>query len=170
MTNRKRSRKRNANFAAIPVSAALTLSTLADATLLSQVLVGTLAEDLWAIAAHLTWAIRGQTVGEGPLFVGVADGDLTDAEIEEKIELVYVDPADRIAVERAGRAVRNAGAFPSIAIDEVIQDGKVIKTKMNFMEGNGKTIKFWVYNRSGAALTGGALIQVFGYVYGNWKR
>ncbi len=165
MVKRKKSRK---GFVAIPVSGAITLSTLADAAVLSNALIAALAEDFYLISADLMWQIRGLTPLEGPIQVGLSHGDYTDAEIAENLNSNLSDPGDKVEQEQQRRLVRKSGMFAGLLANEVMNDGKPIRTKCRFLINDGKTIDIWAVNRSGSALTTGAIIRCDGMVYGRW--
>ncbi len=163
-----RKRNRNRNFVAIPIDSGITLSTLANATALSGSLVAALTEDLYCISADLTWSIQGLTPGEGPVYVGVAHGDYSDTEITEALTVSLTGPGNKIEQERSRRLVRRAGGFPGILAEEVLNDGRPLRIKLKFTVQNPKTIKLFAFNRSGAALTTGGIVRVFGDLYGRW--
>ncbi len=164
-TGRKRSRK---NFVALPVSAQLTLGTLAANTVLTANLIATLTEDLFVISADLTWALLAHTAGEGPIEVGVAHGDLSVAEILEAVAAAPTGPGDIIQNERSHRPVRQSGAFPGLNTDEVIAQGSKVRTRCKFLVSDGVAFNAYALNRSGGTLTTGALVRVSGNLYGRW--
>ncbi len=165
-------RRRNRNFVAIPFSTRLPLSTLADGTVLKGDVLGSdLGEDLYIVSIDAQIAIRGATAGEGPILVGFAHDDLSVAEINEALEAELTDPDDIIAKERARRPVRKTGLFSVINANEVLNDGKAVRTKCRWSEGDGNhRIALWARNQSGATLSTGAILEWFGTVYGRWQR
>lgn len=164
-------KRRNRNFVAIPFSVALSLSTLADDTVLSAGII-TCGEDLYLISVDSTWHIRGIAAGEQPLECGFAHGDLTDAEIGEALGAELSDPDDIIARERARRPVRRTGNAVGLTgdTDLTVANGEMVRTKCKFSVGDTHTVDLWVANRSGAALAGGAVAEVNGVLYGRWQR
>ncbi len=167
-TRRRRKRSPNSGFVAIPVNSNITLSTLANNTVLKANLIGTLQEDLFFVSADLEWTIRGHTAGETPLEFGIAHGDLSDTEILENLDVSLVDPSDIIDKERARRPVRRMGTFSGVAAEPVFNDGRPARVKGKFIINDGKTLAAWAANRSGSTLTTGAIVQIFGKVYGRW--
>ncbi len=165
----KKVRKRSGRFAAIPVSGALTLATLADATVLSNSLIASLAENFFALSVDLMWVIRGVTAGEGPIQVGVSHGDYSDAEIAENLNSNLADPGDKVEQEQQRRLIRKSGMFPILSGNEALADGRAIRTRMKFLINEGKNLDIWAINRSGSALTTGAQIRADGVVYGYWR-
>ncbi len=118
------------------------------------------------ISLTATWTIRGLTVGEGPIHVGVSHGDYTAAEIEEWIESsAAMTRGDLIARERANRMIRRVGTFSGNFADEVLNDGKPITTRMNWVHPTGVVLDFWTYNASGAILATGSFVAVMGKLF-----
>ncbi len=109
-----------------------------------------------------TWAMEAMTAGDGPLEVGVAHGDYTLAEIEEYIENTGSwNESDKVqSREVARRLIRSVGI---VSADEPrLNDGKPVRTKLNWLLNEGQTLDLWVYNY-GAALTTGAVLNVNGH-------
>ncbi len=159
---------RRRGFVALPYNAVLALSTLGDGIVLTVTPIVT-TEDLFVISVDCNWSIRSQTPGEGPLSVGVAHADLTVGEIAEALDASMVNPDDIIARERSRRPVRRAGVFPGLLAEEVIADGRAVRTRCKFSVGqNG--LAHYVQNRSGGALSGGAVLVCDGTIYGRWQR
>ncbi len=104
------------------------------------------------------YSIRGLSSAsdDGPIMVGVAHSDYDDAEIEEYIEnLGSWDPGDKISQERARRQIRKIGVFESRAEATeavTLNDGKPIKTKLNWQLSTGDTLKLWAYNMGASPL------------------
>ncbi len=161
-------RRGTPNLTNIPIDSGITLSTLANATVLSGSLIATLTEDLHLIHADLAWSIQGLTPGEGPIYVGIAHGDYSDAEILEALLASLTGPGNKIEQEQSRRLVRRIGGFPGILAEEVLADGQQIRTRLNFTVQSAKTVKMFAFNRSGGTLTTGAVIRVFGSVFGRW--
>lgn len=134
----------------------ISLGTLADQTAVKATLA-TLASGGFIVAADLMWAIRDVVSGEGPIEVGVAHGDYSVTELKEALEAsASADPGDLVAREHARRLLRKSGFFPGFSTEEVLNDGRVKRTKVRFALADGSTLAAYAYNRSGAALTVGA--------------
>lgn len=160
---RKRNRK---GFRVIRIKKALALSTLADNTVLSGAVGSALTHELYCMSGRLTITKRGGTTGEGPLLVGLSHPDLSDAEIQECLDAAYTGDEDIVTNEQRRRPVRTIGAFTGISQDEVLNDGKPIKVKIHIRCEDGKSVpSIWVRNESGAALTTGCTVEVFGDLY-----
>ncbi len=162
-------RRSNRNFVAIPVTSAITLSTLANGTVLTASLLGTLTEDLFVISADLEWTLRDVTAGEVPIEVGLAHSDYSVGEILENLDVSFLGPGSKIEQERARRLIRRSGIFNDGAkTDQEMGHGLPVKTKCKWVAQDGQDLNAFAVNRSGATLTTGAVIQIHGTVYGRW--
>ncbi len=162
-------RKGRGRFQALPINAQTALTTLADATVIKTVLTQ-LSQDFFALSADLSVKFRGATPAEGPLTFGVANDDLSVAEIGEALDAVVTSESDIIARERARRPVRRLGFVNDM--DELGADwnnGNPKRIKLKFNLANGIEIAGWIRNQSGATLTTGAIIEWQGTIYGYWR-
>ncbi len=149
----------------VKINLAITLAALADGAIKVQVAPDSVVNKVWAVSADLKWSIRDLTAGEGPIIVGFAHSDYSDAEITEALNATGSwDRSDKVTMEQARRFVREAAAF-SGAAEEVLNDGKAIRTRIGFYIEDGKTLDFWAVNESGATLTTGGVIRVKGTVW-----
>ncbi len=163
---KKRSRGR---FAAVRFQSALGLGALAASDFIAGTATPNFGNEAYLISADVTWAITGNTAGEGPIHVGLAHGDYTPAEIEEWLEATAsIDPNDKIAQERNRRKCRFVGSF-SGNLEEVLSDGKPIRTPLRFKVTDGGFLVLFGYNASGAILTTGANIVLYGTLYLKWQ-
>jgi len=95
--------------------------------------------------------------------IGYAFSDYTVAEVKECLESqASIAPGGKIENERANRLVRIVGAFPGAAADEVLNDGKPIKTRLNWSIPIGDSVDIFAYNEGGSTLTTGGLIEADG--------
>ncbi len=145
--------------------------SLAALTLAEQALVGAnfdeaLDEEAFLLSMEALWSTEGFTVGEGPIFVGIAHSDYTDAEIEEVIENTGSwSRGNKIAQEMAKRLIRTVGVFPLISSEETLNDGVKIKTTIKWPATTGQTLKMWAYNRGTNPLTTGGQVHAQGHVW-----
>ncbi len=168
-------RRRQASFQPIPDQISVTLSTLADDTVILQASGITLTQDYWVKSMDFTAAMRDLVAGEGPIWFGVADPELTVAEIKEALNAVPTSSHDYPAVEHAKRPVRVLGVFEGqLDAQSSWNDGK--QKRFRFPSSwkrripAGKAMpQFWCWNRSGAALQTGAVAQIHATYYGNWR-
>ncbi len=125
------------------------------------------------VATHSMTAFTKST-GDGPIMVGVAHGDYTVAEIEEYLESTGSwDEGNLIDQETSKRKIRRIGKFEN-PIDEaavaVLNDGKPIKTKLNWILNDGATLQYWAYNLGTSALaTTSPIVNAEGHV-NLWPR
>ncbi len=149
-------------------SASLALLTTGSNDVVAVALSDTVDDSVYAISMDARVAIRNVTAGEGPIVVGVAHSDYTAAEIEECLEAVASwDRGDKIALEQAARKVRTVGTFSNVGTEEVLNNGMETRTRLGFMLEPGTTLDWWAWNKSGAALTTGAVVEANGQV---WAR
>ncbi len=92
----------------------------------------------------------------GPIVVGLSHSDYSSAEIEEWIETTGSwNETDLVQQEVASRKIRRIGVFetPDAATDSVaLNDGRPMKTKLNWILNQGQTLNLWVYNSGAAAV------------------
>jgi len=171
--------KKDRNFVVIPVAGSLALDTLADDTVLSVDLTGSLGEDLFVISTDLDWHVRGLTAGQGdPMTVGIAHSDYSDVEIREAVDGTFTSPDELIEKEQTQRKVRKSGSMVSMAGDNTHTELNFApffqkwsaRTPARWSVGNGLALSGWIWNRSGGALTTGAILEFDGNIYGRWQR
>ncbi len=131
----------------------LSLGTLAPATLVSVVFDETVNEKALLSSIVANWSLINMTESgaDGPIMVGVAHSDYSDAEIEAVIEATGSwNKGDKVAQEVARRLVRIVGTFPAAPGDgigpAVLEDGRQIKTKLNWMLDTAQSLRLWAYN------------------------
>jgi len=71
--------------------------------------------------------------------------------------------------EQARRPVRRSGSFTGLSTNERLNDGKAVRTKISMYLAEGIELDAWAFNGSGSALTTGAVVHIWGTVYGVWK-
>ncbi len=120
------------------------------------------------ISADLNWSVRDLTPTEGPVEVGLSTNDLSITEIIESLDAVPSGRDDVIALERTKRPVREVGMFSGVAAEEVLNDGKPIRTRMGFRHSATTATNIFAVNRSGATLTTGGVVTVTGKLYVRW--
>ncbi len=158
----------NSNFQVIPVDSNVTLGTLASETVIASGLTA-LDDDFWIQSADLQWSLLNAAGGQTPLMFGVANSDLSVTEIDEAIEASPTSKSDIIARERARRPVRKIGNFTGPASDVEWNDGRPMRSTIKMYLAEGVELNAWVKNKSGAVLTTGGIVRVFGNLYGSWR-
>ncbi len=134
------------------------LGTLAPQDVVVSAVGDTVNERSLVSSIRCTYSLSGYTVVDnvGPIMVGVAHSDYSDAEIEEWIEnATSWDEGDLPAQEIANRKIRKIGSIPMVTslAASPLNDGKPIKTKLNWIINQGQNLKFWAYNHGAAAIS-----------------
>ncbi len=156
---------RSRGFRAPNIDLGIALGTLASKDLISA--QGDASDtDIWLMSTDMVVGMEGHTVGEGPLIVGVAHSDYTDAEIEQWVEnAVSWTRADQLSQEIQRRKIRTVGQFSGEGVSETLNDGKPIRTRCGWAIQDGQGLTVWVYSESGAALTTGSIVNFNGKAY-----
>ncbi len=161
-------RRRNSKFQALNVSTTITIGALADAVVVSGSLTGLGTTRFRVVSADLMWAQNGHTSPEGPMIVGIFNGDLSNTEVGEALDAIPTSQSDIIAIERTRRPVRRAGVFSGQNAVENLYDGRMKRVKLHTVLNEGVELKAFARNASGATFTTGTLLEVTGTVYGFW--
>lgn len=138
----------------------LDLGTLAANTLTSVEMTGSVEERTFVSSAVILWGLHDMTQaqGDGPILCGLAHSDYTDTEIEEFIENSGSwSEGDKIAQEKARRKIKIVGLFQgpgggSAAESVVLNNGKPVHTKLNWILTTGQKLSIWAYNQGDSAL------------------
>ncbi len=131
--------------------------TLAALTVVSTVFDETVNERTFVSSLKAAWSLDNwtPTSGAGPVLVGVAHSDYTDAEIEAFIETTGSwNETDQIAQEVGKRKIRVVGIFkgPADALTfEHLNDGNQFTTKLGWILTQGQTLRLWQYNMGASA-------------------
>ncbi len=130
-----------------------------------------LQDDFRIIKTEYIVTKRDQTGGEGTLLLGIADGELSLAEIEENIELAGpVDRNDRISTERAERPVWVLGHMGDNDDLVGVGSGGFQPTREKVLRwtfSNPEAWDWFVYN-SGTILTAGTIVEIYAKHFGVW--
>ncbi len=140
------------------VDESFALGTLGAQALISNTWDETVEERTLVSSIVCTWALNGLLAGQGPILFGVAHGDYGATEIEAVLENTGSwKEGDLTAQEISKRKVRIIGTFVGEGgtgtNDVRFNDGKPVKTKLNWVLQTGKTLKMWAYNISEDALS-----------------
>ncbi len=144
----------------------LTLGALANDTVFSESFDNVCAEKMFALSIEAVYSRHSIALTEGPIVFGVAHNDYSAAEIEEFIEATGSwDTGDLIAQEINRRKIRIVGVFDGEDAEEKFADGKSVKTPLKWMLNSTDTLRFWAYQKSGAPLTDGCILNANGHVW-----
>ncbi len=162
--------KGRSRYQAIPFGSGLTLGTLGNGTVLtSQALDAAMAENYFCTSVDLQYSIFGATPTEGPIEVGINHDDYSVTEIAEALDAEVVDPGNKIAMERARRLVHSHAKFPVALANESLNNGLEKRYTVKWMIQQGHQLGVWARNKSGTALTTGAIISITGVMHGYWR-
>ncbi len=158
MAKKPSKRRRMTGYFAGNIDMDMPLGTLAAQTVLLQGVGDVVAEKTFVSSIHNTYTLQGMSPGDniGPLMVGVAHSDYSTGEVEAWIELsTGWSQADLVSRETANRLIRKIGVFESplnSGVSSSLNDGRAIKTKLNWTLISGQSLNFFVYNLGTAAL------------------
>ncbi len=158
------------------VNAELTTSVLAAKTASKSDFADVVVEGTRISSILAAYSMQNFTlaVDSGPIMVGVAHSDYSVAEIEQYIE--NVDSWNKTNLiqtrEIAKRFIRQVGIFenPKAITESVsLNDGKKIKTKLNWPLATGQTLSLWAYNVGTQGLVTAVDIDCRGHA-NLWRR
>ncbi len=127
-----------------------------------------------SIVAMYTMSAFTKSTGDGPIMVGIAHSDYTVAEIEQWIESTGSwNEGDQVSQEIGKRKIRQVGIFEN-PVDEAasvrLNDGKAVKTKLNWILLQGQTLAVWGYNLGSSPLaTTAPIVAIQGHA-NLWPR
>ncbi len=167
---KRRRRRWNPNNQVVQIREDLQLGALLGSTLIAGALASNSDEEYQAISYKGTYALTDLTAGEGPITVGIAHGDYSAAEIEEWYESqTAMTRASLVINEHSRRMCRIVGTFAGNLPNEVLNDGKPIRTKLNWHIPSGSTLDLWAYNAGDGTLTTSAEVNTRGGLFLRWK-
>lgn len=119
---------------------------------------------------HATGLTAGEEIG---LILGLADGELSDAEIQECLQARPADANDHVPLERAHRPVWPVALLRNILAGggtpkQILESEGVWDKRWTFSDTEGW--KWFVYNITDTAPTGGITVRIFSKVYGVWVK
>ncbi len=148
----------------VRVTSSSAIGALATLDVLVAAMTDAVADKLRLISLIGSWSwgnIQGSV--DDSLEFGVAHSDYSAAEVEECLEsAAAIDLGDKVAQEQANRLVRSIGIISNeagAASAGSFNDGKPVRTKLNWLLSAGDTLNVWVRNGSGTVfVTGSAII------------
>ncbi len=156
-------KRRKYNLKQVRATPAIVLGTLASAVAVKADVIGTTDMAHRCISLDMVWSCPGLTAGEGPIAVGYADDDYTVTEIKECLEAGNLGFTDKIAAERQRRLVRIVGHLSNEI--PTLNDGRPIKTRLNWLIPTGHAVAFFAYNEGSAPLSTGAILKTTGNMF-----
>ncbi len=130
----------------------LDLGTLASRTVASGAFDESASQRMvcTSIEATYTLAQFTDTASVGPIEVGIAHSDYDTTEITEYLQNGGSwDEGNKIQQEIARRQIRSLGIFEiksNSGMNSVLNDGKPMKTRLNWVLNNGDTLDLWAMN------------------------
>ncbi len=148
----------------LPVGALATLDVIAGA------ITNAAADKIRFISLIASWSWSDmQAALDDTMEFGVAHSDYSAAEIEECLEAGgSLDLGNKVEQERANRLVRTIGILSNPAGAQSaaeFNDGKPMKTRLNWLMSAGDTLSMWARNGSGTVYTTGSDLVVSGNLY-----
>ncbi len=168
---RRGGNKRRYSLRKVSLSNLLTISALASVDVEKFVLSSAVTGTVRVISVNLMYIWGALATNDGGCEFGLAHSDYTSTEIEECLEAnASMDRGDKIANEQSNRLVRRVGVFPSHqssgTTSEVgFNDGRPMKTRLNWVLSPGDTLNIWVRNGSGTIWTVNSLLSVTGDIW-----
>ncbi len=164
--------KRRFNLRKVRVESSLAVGALAASDVTSSPLTATSANKYRVTSVKASYMIADlPAVADGGFQFGIAHGDYTAAEIEECIEATgAIDIGNKVEQERANRLVREIGTISpegtqAVGSEMSYNEGRPVKTKLNWEIGIGKTLALYVRNGSSTVYTTGALLKAKGELW-----
>ncbi len=176
MAKNRRPRRKMGKYIKGQVDEEMAIGTLAAKDVIATGFDQAVEERTLISSMVATWSLKNVTPSPtaGPLLVGIAHSDYSAPEIEAWLESVGSwSEGDLVNQEITNRKIRRVGIFPntgSVNDASVLNDGKPIKTKMNWILTTGQNLQTWAYNLgTGAFATTDPSVDVQGHV-NLWPR
>ncbi len=170
MAKKPQPRKRRFNLRKVRIAASVVVGALAASDVVVGAISGTLSEKLRIVSTELTYNLSdlGAEIDDGQEF-GLSHSDYTAPEVEEALEATAsMDQGDKISSERANRLVRTIGFMTGSGPADTGRshnDGKPVKTRLNWALTTGDTLNAWIRNGSDSVYTSGATLDLIGHVW-----
>ncbi len=166
----KHPKRRKFNLRKVRNANSLLVTALATQDLVKGALTAAVVATTRVVSMEMTWGWSdiAAAIDDGLEF-GVAHSDYTAAEIEEALEAnSSMDMGDKIRQEQANRLIRSIGVITGSSIvggGIQFNDGKPIKTRLNWLLNIGDTLDVWVRNSSGVVYSDGSSLTSLGKLW-----
>ncbi len=165
-------RSRRFNLRKVRINSSLSIGALASADVVAAAVTNATSNTLRFMSLIASYSISNlaATIDDAFTF-GCAHSDYSAAEIEECLEAGgSMDIGDKIAREQADRLVREIGTISGSAGTPVaggvqFNDGRPVKTRLNWLMAIGDTLQLWVRNGSGTVYTTGNNLTISGNLW-----
>ncbi len=168
---RRQTKRRRFNLRQVRVATSPAIGALASEDVTAVALTDVTVDPLQAISFNATYSwVDLSAAGDGALEFGLAHGDYTAAEIEECLEAAGgINQSDKTEMERANRLVRRIGVISTAVAgageEKEWNNGRQVKTKLNWRLGTGIALNIWFRNGSGTVYVTGSSMAVLGTLW-----
>ena len=98
----------------------------------------------------------------------MAHAELTAAQIGEALDANVLRRDAILSNEHRSRPVRRAGAWSGLHVDEVLNNGNMMRTPLRFPVISGQGLNGFVRNQDASPLTSGTLVEMVGTLFLRW--
>ncbi len=164
MVKKRSSRKRSFPLRRVSIQASTAIGALATLDVLTAAISAAGADSYRLMSVNSSFSVADLASATDDSFeFGYAHSDYSAAEVEECLESQSsMDLGDKVAQEQANRLVRKVGIISSsggvASAGLSFNDGKPVKTRLNWFMSIGDTLNLWVRNGSAANYTTGSLL------------
>ncbi len=170
MANKPKSRRRRRKYLRGKVEEEGALGALAANAIFAEDFDETVNERTLVSSIVAVWSMGEHTPDQGPIVVGIAHGDYSATEIAEWFNNTGSwNEGLKVEQEIAKRLIRTIGTFSGALAQESLNEGKPIKTKLNWILNGGESLRMWAVNQDDSSLTTGTDIRVDGHA-NLWPR
>ncbi len=170
MARKPRRQRRKFNLRQVRINASSPVGALAALDVVTNAVTAASLNRFRLVTVKASYSLvdLGAAIDDGQEF-GLAHSDYSATEIEECLEAASaIDVGDKVAQEQANRLVRSIGVFASPAVADAslqFNQGRQVRTKLNWMIGIGQTLTLWIRNGSGTVYTTGASVIIAGSLW-----
>ncbi len=168
---KKRAKRRRFNLRKVRINSTTAVGALDTLDVTSGPITDAAADKLRFISLIASWSWSDLAASQDDaLTFGVAHSDYSAAEIEECLEATgTIDLGNKVAQEQSNRLVREIGVFGNEAAATIsgipFNDGKPVRTKLNWLMSAGDTLQVWMRNASGTIYTTGSRLICSGNLW-----
>ncbi len=163
MAKKRSTGRRRFNLRRVKITNTASIGALASADVSFAALTDAVTGTMRCMSLNGVWSLRDVAAATDDAYAfGVSHSDYSAAEIEECLEAAAsIDLGDKVAQEQANRLVRQIGTFGNVATvggGATLNDGKPVKTRLNWLLSIGDSLSLWTRNGSGTIYTTGTKI------------
>ncbi len=168
--HRRKRARRSFNLRRVRVAGGAAAGALAALDVTASAITASATDPYRLVTVDLTYQVidLGAATDDGYEF-GLAHSDYSATEIEECLEaLSSIDLGNKVVQEQVNRLVRTIGVIAPKGIvggGGIFNDGKPVKTKLNWRMSSGDILNLWVRNASQVVWTTGSVVTVLGNLW-----